>query len=256
MAQRGFLIGMLVIATVAALGGMSPFFAHSSGVIAVAPASPFASDAGHADESSQETTSVSPSSQPAAPVPRTTASGRIADDPPQSAWESGIAGTKHDFTGEGRVARDLCLPCHTPHITASQAPLRINRPAAGQPLPSYQTPGSDLNSASLLCLSCHDGVIAPDVYASAHGTNWSDQAGTGLAPGRNRLTSHPVGIKYPSAAAKYNSPEAVMADGRIKLPLGRIQCTTCHDPHNTHRHNGLLVISNDRSRLCLSCHRM
>jgi predicted CXXCH cytochrome family protein len=48
----------------------------------------------------------------------------------------------------------------------------------------------------------------------------------------------------------------VTADGRIKLPDGRIQCTTCHDPHNTQRHAGMLVISNDRSRLCLACHRL
>jgi predicted CXXCH cytochrome family protein len=40
------------------------------------------------------------------------------------------------------------------------------------------------------------------------------------------------------------------------LPGGRIQCVTCHDPHNSGRHEGMLVKSNRRSRLCLSCHRI
>ncbi len=169
---------------------------------------------------------------------------------------SGIAGTPHDFTRGRTGSLDLCLPCHTPHITAAQAPLRVARPPAGRPLQPYQMPGADLDSASLLCLSCHDGVVASDVYAGAHGAMWTDRTAAAGPVGRNRLTNHPVGTEYPLSDPKYHSPEAVSADGRILLKYGRMQCTTCHDPHNTNRHAGMLVISNERSRLCLACHRL
>ena len=49
---------------------------------------------------------------------------------------------------------------------------------------------------------------------------------------------------------------AKQADGAVKLPDGRIQCISCHDPHNTGRHAGMLVKSDHRSNLCLTCHRL
>lgn len=192
----------------------------------------------------QSAAQAPPASQP--DVAEAEAIGRLA---------RGIIGSKHDFTDSGRVARDLCLPCHTPHVTSREAPLiTATQPAvvSGVPL------GSDaqLNAASLVCLSCHDGVVAPDVYAGPHAMTWSDRAVGGVRAGASRLTSHPIGTLYPVARPDYNSPAAVSRDGRIRLPEGRVQCTTCHDPHNTERHHGMLVISNERSRLCLACHRL
>lgn len=178
------------------------------------------------------------------------------EDPLLDARARGIVGTKHDFTDGGRIPRDLCLPCHTPHITAAQAPLLVRRPAATQPTRPYATRAGELNAASLVCLSCHDGTVARDVYAGTHAMSWSELAAGGIAPGRTRLTNHPVGTLYPDGQRGYNSSAAVTSDGRIRLPDGRIQCTTCHDPHNTNRYPGMLVVSNDRSRLCLACHRL
>ncbi len=166
----------------------------------------------------------------------------------------GIIGSKHDFSDEGRVPRDLCLPCHTMHLTATQAPLLVQRPNTKELLKPWQTQGIVLDAASLLCLSCHDGIAASDVFAAAHATTWADQVGT-LAV-RRRLTGHPVGVKYPVGRRDYESPEYVEQTAGLKLPEGRMQCTTCHDPHNTHNHKGMLRISNERSRMCLSCHRL
>jgi predicted CXXCH cytochrome family protein len=180
----------------------------------------------------------------------------VGEDATLDPLARGIAGSKHDFSDGGRVPRDLCLPCHTPHISAAQAPLLVKRPAATTPTRAYGTPAGELNEASLVCLSCHDGTVARDVYAGTHAMSWSELSAAGLAPGQARLTNHPVGIRYPVGNPKYHSAEAVAAGERIHLPDGRIQCTTCHDPHNTQRHAGMLVISNDRSRLCLACHRL
>lgn len=188
--------------------------------------------------------------------PRPTGSPPPGADASIDAFASGIVGSKHDFSAGGQVPRDLCLPCHTPHITAAQAPLLVGRSAAIQPVRPYGTPAGELDQASLVCLSCHDGTVARDVYAGMHAMAGAELAAAGVAPGHARLTNHPVGIAYPRGERRYHSAEAATADGRIKLPNGRIQCTTCHDPHNTQRHSGMLVMSNERSRLCLACHRL
>lgn len=199
------------------------------------------------DQTGSDERGSSPTSAPSA-----TSGEEVAFKP----FSAGLVGSKHDFTDSGRVPRDLCLPCHTPHITAGQAPLRGGQRTTTQPAPTALGYQVSLSPASLLCLSCHDGIIAPDVYGGSHAMVWSDRAGGGVQPGLMRLTSHPVGIAYPDNNPKYNPATAVTTDGRLKLPGGRVQCTTCHDPHNSERHAGLLTKSNARSALCLTCHKL
>lgn len=169
----------------------------------------------------------------------------------------GLLGSKHDFSEGGRLPRDLCTGCHTPHLPAPQFVRSITlRSTAAADRPerrALQDQDVQLSAASLMCLSCHNGTVAPDVFTGVHSMTWSDRSG--VRPQRARLVSHPVGTRYPDGAPKYASTGAVTAAG-LPLPDGRIQCTTCHDPHNTQRHPGMLVTSNERSRLCLACHRL
>lgn len=178
----------------------------------------------------------------------------------QSRYASGLIGSKHDFSDGGRLGTDLCTPCHTPHQPARQvAPdgtLRVTRGGEGRALRPTGWGDTLLDNASLLCLSCHDGVVATDVFVSSHAATWSEAGTLGPGGGRNRLTSHPVGVRYPQGAEKFHSAASVVSDGRMKLPGGRIQCTTCHDPHNTQHYAGMLRTTNERSRLCLACHRL
>jgi len=173
----------------------------------------------------------------------------------ESPLVSSLIGSKHDFSQPEPHPRDLCLPCHAPHLPELEPPLLDRQPAATQPIRAYASLPVDLNGASLLCLSCHDGVVASDVFTSSHSTRLASQVGASHL-GYGGLGGHPVGIKYPVGDPKYHLPAAVTADGRIKLPDGRVQCTSCHDPHNHGRHAGMLVKSDERSRLCLSCHRL
>lgn len=168
---------------------------------------------------------------------------------------SGLIGSKHDFSQEGAEPRALCTPCHTPHLTASRAPLMDRRKQAAEPLRPYQSTRVELDSGTLLCLSCHDGKIAADVYSRAHATSLAQQLGASRLPGGG-VRSHPIGIEYPKNDAKYRPAAAVTAGGRVKLPGGRVQCTSCHDPHNGGGHEKFLISSNQRSRLCLTCHRL
>jgi predicted CXXCH cytochrome family protein len=167
----------------------------------------------------------------------------------------GLVGSKHDFSRGEPHPRDLCLPCHAPHLPGANPPLLDRRPAATQPIRTYSALAIELDGASLLCMSCHDGLFATDVFTSSHSTRLASQLGASSL-GYGGLQGHPVGVTYPSGDTKYHPASVVAADGSIKLPDGRIQCTSCHDPHNARRHEGLLVKSNERSRLCLSCHRL
>lgn len=168
---------------------------------------------------------------------------------------SGLIGSKHDFSNKGEQARDLCTACHTPHAPDAPPSRSGSNGPELQPLRPYQAIGIELDSPSLLCLSCHDGVIAPDVYGTGHSVLPAGQLGRSKAD-LNYLRSHPIGVKYPIADPKFQPSASVSSDETIKLPGGRIQCTSCHDPHNTRGIPAMLVKSNDRSRLCLSCHRM
>lgn len=78
------------------------------------------------------------------------------------------------------------------------------------------------------CLSCHDGTI-----------------GKNVAPGI--MGAHKVNVYYIKKKG-YNS----RPDRRILLPNGKVTCISCHDPYKNERTR--LVMANERSSLCLSCH--
>jgi predicted CXXCH cytochrome family protein len=127
-----------------------------------------------------------------------------------------------------------CVACHHVH-----APTGVR----GQwQLPSEEIPHfpfypyriEDLNDSSMLCLSCHDGAVAPAVS----------------------MGDHPVGVRYDLASPRFASEPGLRTAVEIPLPDGRVQCVSCHDPHGTTGHEDLLRVSNRRSGLCLSCHRM
>ncbi len=166
---------------------------------------------------------------------------------------SGLLGSKHDFGSTGLGGHDVCRTCHTPHLVVAAALSLDRRMKTTRPLRPYQGIAVELDGRSLMCLGCHDGTVAPDVYSSPHAATIADQLGNSRW-GTTPLRSHPLGVRYPAVDEDLQPRAAVEAAG-LKLPNGRIQCTTCHDPHNTHRHAGMLRISDERSRLCLTCHR-
>ncbi len=188
--------------------------------------------------------------------PTTAPANGVKSDPldAHSQLVSGLIGSKHDFRNLNADVRELCLPCHTPHVVGAPTPRLDKRVPTTQPLRPYQGIETELTGWSLLCLGCHDGVTAQDVYTSAHAISVSDQLANSRL-GVTGLRSHPLGIHYPTNAPDYHPAGAVEAAG-LPLPDGRIQCTTCHNAHNSGNHAGMLQISNERSRMCLVCHRL
>lgn len=171
----------------------------------------------------------------------------------------GVLGSKHDFSLLTGRAIDACAACHIPHTQAirpqtleeGKSVLEFYRIAGQREVlePNRFTPGP----TSLICLSCHNGVIASSTLGSAHAMLGDVRAGFDLPEGVPQR-DHPIGIPYPTTRRDYHPAAMLAADGVVQLPEGRVECISCHDPHGAGGHPAMLVMSNRRSALCLACH--
>lgn len=195
----------------------------------------------------------------------------------------------------------VCVFCHTPHHankTGYQAPL-WNRDVSNIYYEVYQSTALQAgvlgqpDGSSRLCLSCHDGTIAigkvnnlwgqaqqipltgtaPD-QTMPHGVG--EQSGFTRRLGSSLSNDHPVSYRYDAALAAadgelrvppnlYVRPR-VPGEQQVSLPLdeaGKLQCTTCHNPHLADTDKFLrwpLVQASDTASngpsaiLCLQCH--
>lgn len=138
---------------------------------------------------------------------------------------------------------------------------------------------ADLSSGpggvSRLCLSCHDGAIAVNAYGHlGGGANPTQSAGTnfinnsyriGGASNNDLSNHHPIGFNYAAVQGQddeiqdpgntfINSSRGVTINS--VLWNGKVECTSCHDVHNS-KNDGpkfLWVDDGVQSALCLSCH--
>lgn len=187
-----------------------------------------------------------------------------------------IVGSVHDFHASGYTGSDICVVCHTPHQAAGDvaAPLwnRTANPRAFQLYRSERAPaGGRPNGPSKLCLSCHDGTVAVDSFGGVAQADYGTSS-NGAFLGKD----HPVSLVYDGALASRDTglhdPGAMVVTvgegddamtGTIRdvmLFAGELQCSSCHDVHDTFTVDGpagdpLLKVSIHGSNLCLTCHR-
>lgn len=185
----------------------------------------------------------------------------------------------------------VCVYCHTPHNanTDNQGALLWNRPFSTASYTLYSSPTAQLapgqptggSSSSALCLSCHDGTIAvdsilkPPSQAYTVGTTHRKMNGTGAgdacgschtaddfnAPasvraaflGTDLSNDHPVNMLYDNTVNTGLAAAATVTTAGLKLYSNKVECATCHDPHNTN-FGTFLRKSNSGSNLCLTCH--
>lgn len=176
-----------------------------------------------------------------------------------SSYASGVVGGPHDFSDPQRGIEDACRACHVPHVQEFRP---TTQPADGRIAyemyriggqrrifePDRYTPGP----TSLVCLGCHDGTVATSTIGGAHSMLAGVREGFAMPDGFV-WRDHPIGIPYSQNRREYR-PEAHVLKAGIRLPEGRIECISCHEPHNAHGHGKMLSKSNKRSALCLTCH--
>lgn len=178
--------------------------------------------------------------------------------------KSAIVGSAHDLrtllapTGSTTAASyTLCNFCHIAHKTKGFD-------GAGVPgiylwnhtlssvtsygvysSPSFNALNTDIadlggqETVSNLCLSCHDGTVAINsFYQPVNGINTTATYVSVGATIQNLADTHPVNFTYNAAVATAAgllvpaSTSSVDGGGLVPLFAGKMQCGTCHDPHN------------------------
>jgi predicted CXXCH cytochrome family protein len=164
-----------------------------------------------------------------------------------------IIGSKHDLRSAGS-SNDACIYCHVPHIgKAVQAPWNsgsADRVYTLYSSPTLQAQPGQPDGSSRICLSCHDGTIAPAQAPGA--SSWNRTMATGPGNLTTDLSDdHPISLSLIPRVDL--APPGPTARARLD-PAGKVQCTSCHDPHDT-AFEFFLLQTNRSSRLCLECHR-
>ncbi len=167
-----------------------------------------------------------------------------------------LEGSKHDFTTAAWEGFDKCGTCHTPAGEEPKTPPLWNTRADltkrfGRTATSKSNPGM----GTLSCLRCHDGTIAKDATGAVSKERFGHRQHPGRFTTGHGRTDHPVGVDYPKIAKGYRPLTSVLSGWKVTLPGGKVECSSCHDPHNESGRKHMLVMTNARSALCLKCHR-
>lgn len=167
--------------------------------------------------------------------------------------------TCHDVQRSGSVAFlrgdaglgaiGWCGQCHDPGTARVADVHALAMPRAHYGASSHRfasigaTPaGPDAESTT--CLACHDDNLA---------SGGRIRIGSGRPFGGSMLGgNHPIGVLQAPRGIGDHIVQPHELDPAIRLYDGRVGCGSCHSPYAPHE--DLLVMSNDRSRLCLNCH--
>ena len=170
----------------------------------------------------------------------------------------------------GRLS-GACYYCHAPHsgiggltpLWNQQLSTQVYTPYTSTTAPDIGNPQPPQSSPTTLCLSCHDGTVAPgqtQAYGSAHVSGsllLNDVLGTNLQ------SSHPFSLELPLKDAPYLAASLVASGttldktGAVKLIKGNVECTSCHSAHIQAIDpisQNFLVLKSASGVLCLACH--
>jgi hypothetical protein len=195
----------------------------------------------------------------------------------------------------------VCSPCHAAHNTdpAQVIPLWTHQTSVG-PFVMYSSPtfqgvsDGTPTGAALACLSCHDGTLGINAPIGGLGTNTPYYIAPNAKIGPDLHTTHPISFTYDSALATLdggvedpnvytigspksgltiNTPPTPPAwDGtslsgktisQALLTAGKMQCTSCHDPHKmigSAPSSGIMIkisgqdVAGRGSLICRTCH--
>jgi predicted CXXCH cytochrome family protein len=208
--------------------------------------------------------------------------------------QSNVADTMHNLSATAGADQitdrstdedQICVFCHTPHQATPAAPLWNHTQTGVASYGVYVSPTLDAADiadigggvdVSNLCMSCHDGTLGVnDLGNPANDTGGNPAMGSGTeldASGRilaarptNMGTSlsddHPVNFTYDSALASADGGlvtpfSSAYVDAAQEIPLfnGKVQCASCHDPHDN-TNEPFLTKTNSGSQLCSTCHQ-
>lgn len=191
-----------------------------------------------------------------------------------------VVGTQHDLSATLTTGTQVCVFCHTPHGSNVDAVLVDRAPLWNQDINdavndygAYTSDTFDATdsvnvtratySATLLCLSCHDGTVAVGSFYNAPNTEPNTSSYGTISGNANVGTDisndHPVNFTYQSSIDNLDTGLHPAASVTAFLDsAGMVQCSSCHDPHDQGATKDPNVdFMNDTlegSALCLNCH--
>ena len=195
-----------------------------------------------------------------------TASAQVVNTSVLGAHDMGPGGTSPIVGG-----LPPCYFCHAPHggLSGTQVGLWSQKLSTVQNYTLY--PQGEVTNTVLqpvlgdksnICLSCHDGTVAPGQTTPWGTIQMSGSMASQDVFGQDLSTVHPFNFKLPlQMPADQNLVPSVVSSGvtlnpAVQMPGGNVQCTSCHNPHvqSIDSSNAFLVMDNTASGLCLSCH--
>lgn len=195
-----------------------------------------------------------------------------------------VAATLHNLSvsgpGDVRSQREseVCKFCHIPHHPVQRESLWSQRlPVAQYETPKLRRSGTETaapqpDGASRLCLSCHDGTVA---LGDIGGRSSARTADTRITRSMRRYFgtdlsgSHPVSFVVvdgdsssgPARDMGLKPLATIQSDSDVRLDeRGRMQCTTCHDPHDDRNYRPdrtpHFLVKPTTTEVCLACHEL
>jgi predicted CXXCH cytochrome family protein len=198
----------------------------------------------------------------------------------------GVTGHHNFKTSTWNPSGEVCVVCHTPHNAYLTEPSTViwNHQVTSQTFTLYSSASMKAtlgqpDGNSKLCLSCHDGITAEDNFNGITTGTRHFSATSSLNIGSDNrwgitnnglANDHPISFTYDATLASLDNdvydPTVKLSglpgsSGTIAQDLlfdGKMQCCTCHDPHNNTSPTStqrLLRNSNTGSAFCLTCHK-
>ena len=190
-----------------------------------------------------------------------------------------ITRSLHDFSKRTwNTEGEICKACHTPHNATSSITPLWNHTLTTATFTVYSSPSLNAtvgqpSSASKVCLSCHDGTVAVDSFGSRFGSSSGDGKTEDIlkefSTGTDLSNDHPISFTYDAALATVDeglhdpTVQTVGSLGGKTIDAGmlinhKLECSSCHDVHRNKGDSSitdrLLLVSNTKSGLCLTCH--
>ena len=172
------------------------------------------------------------------------------------AWGD-IKGSKHDFSDKAWAPENACSICHppSPEQLPVAAPLWDPDADLSKRFGTADGGAEGPGLGTRVCLQCHDGTIINEAVTSTVGERCVNKENRDMFDIGHDATDHPVGVEYPQSDKRFRPVTSVVAGGTVTLPDGKVECISCHDPHNASGVESMLVTGNARGGLCLTCHR-
>lgn len=158
-----------------------------------------------------------------------------------------VFGEKTYFLRRLPPGRNFCMACHRQGISFDSHMDAIDVAHIGSRFKVID-PSEPIDQVSRDCISCHGGIV---------GSAATFKLGAGIWSHNYADHSHPIGINYEMSRMErkdaWLKPLSTL-DKRFRFFDGKIGCGTCHDVYSKSKNS--LVMGNQNSNLCRSCHEL